>query len=136
MMNFFHKKINFVFIISILMAVLNQSTFAKNATCSIEIFSHEKYGSTYNGPCSISINENLSSDSEKTYVVTRLNPDHYLFQKVTGIQTTDYADYTSISTIVGNTGSGPHITNNAKKYTEKNKVCRADKDAGFKLCIW
>lgn len=116
------------------MGVLNQSTFAKNATCSLEDSLNTKYASTYNGPCSIFINENLSSDSEKTYVVTRLNPDHYLFLKVNAIEITDYADYSSISTIVGQ--SGMTVTNNAKKYTEKNKVCRTDKEVGFKLCIW
>lgn len=133
-----HKKTGFVFIISILGAFLNQTAFAKNMTCSLEVFSHEKYGSTYNGPCKISIDKNLSRDNEKVFVVERINPNMYLFQKVVGLQITDFPTFSYIKGAFEPNGRDASVvlSDEAKRFTDKNKFCRVDNSAGVKLCIW
>jgi hypothetical protein len=133
-----HRKIGFVFIVSILGALLNQTAFAKNTTCSLDLFSKEKYHSSYNGPCKFFEDKLLSRPEEKVFVVERLNPNLYISGKVVGIQITDFKDFSYINGAFAPNGRDATLTfsDNAKKFTDKNKICWADKAAGFKLCIW
>lgn len=133
-----HKKIGFVFVASILGALLNQTAFAKNVTCSLEVFSKETYRSTYNGPCKIFLDENLSRPNEKVFIVERSNPNTYLFKKIVGLQVTDFPTHSYINGAFQPNGQNATLTlsDSAKRFTDKNKVCRVDNMAGFKLCIW
>lgn len=132
-----YKKICFVFIVSILGALFNQTVFAKNTTCSLDIFSKEKYKSSYNGPCKIFEDKLLSRPNEKVFVVERINPELYISGKVVGIQITDFKDHSYINGTFAPNGRDAtlNFSNNAKKLTDKNKTCWTDKDVGFKLCI-
>lgn len=138
MMHSFYKKRGFTFIVSVLGICLSQTAFSKNVTCSLEIFSNESYRASYNGPCKIFPNEKLSTPQEKVFIVERLNSSDYLIKKVVGLEVTDFPTHSYINGTFGPNGYNPSLTytNNAKRFTDKNKVCRVDKVAGFKLCIW
>lgn len=133
-----HNKIGFVFIVSILGVLSTQTAFAKNITCSLDLFSNEKYRTSYNGPCKIFEDKLLSRPDEKVFVVERLAPNLYMSGKVVGIQITEFKNFSYINGTFSPNGRDATLTysDNAKKFTDKNKTCWADKVAGFKLCIW
>lgn len=131
-----NSKISFIFII--LVGLSNQIAFAKNTTCSLDIFSNTEFRASYNGSCKIFEDKLLSSPDEKVFIVERLNPNLYIIKKTVGIRIADFKEYSYIKGAFLPNGGDASLTfsNDAKKFTDKNKTCWADKAEGFKLCIW